>query len=386
MSPRTRQRDARRRARWSLAALTAIASPALAQGPFETAPVRLASYAIEALDAPGSSTGAASVALGVPDYRFVNDAGLSFGGTNTDVFDPGEATVLVYAFPLKNIADQADLVLSAFVGGSGATDDAQVQVEVSGDGVQFHTVATIATASGRTTYPHVQERHLESVKHFEVDFGAEDLVTHVRLSNLAGTPEGLRLDAVEGLYPLVGSVRAMEFRFEKYRGSDVNRFLLRIKNLADPGGVGIHELRIDKPDPPPQIWLQDTWTSLYSNRGQLLCVENCVFDNGPDIHYSRHAWSEDDVNEAPTGIGLGPGRQAAHRRWQNFDLDMGMPILTDFVFTVVFTDGTSHRFDFNDDVLGQELSGALYQKYMYFDPTPQISGPHQTYYYQYVQR
>ena len=61
----------------------------------------LASYAFSAQDAPGSSTGVAAVGLGIPDYQFVNDAGLGFGGTSTDVFSPGESTVLAFPRPLR---------------------------------------------------------------------------------------------------------------------------------------------------------------------------------------------------------------------------------------------------------------------------------------------
>ena len=102
----------------------------------ESSAAGLSSYATGATDVSGS-TGAASVALGVPDYHFINDVGLGFGGTSTDVFDVGEAVVLTFAAPLRNIPGQYDLVLSAFVGGLGATDNATVQVEVSSDDVTY---------------------------------------------------------------------------------------------------------------------------------------------------------------------------------------------------------------------------------------------------------
>lgn len=112
----------------------------------------LTSYAVEALDAPGSSTGAAAVALGVPDCHFVNDAGLSYGGTNADVFAPGEATVLRFPVPLRNAAGQVDLLVSAFVGGTGATDNAQVNVEVSSNGTSFTSAGSFQTQTGRDPF------------------------------------------------------------------------------------------------------------------------------------------------------------------------------------------------------------------------------------------
>ena len=75
------------------------------------------------------STGVSAVGLGVPDYMFVNDLGLGFGGTSSDVFNVGESVLLTFPIPLRIHASQHDLVLSAFVGGHGATDNAEVQVE-----------------------------------------------------------------------------------------------------------------------------------------------------------------------------------------------------------------------------------------------------------------
>jgi hypothetical protein len=342
----------------------------------------LSSYAIAAQDAPGSATGASSVALGVPDYAFVNDLGLGFGGGSSHVFGVGESTVLVFPEPLRNVAGQEDLLISAFVGGLGETDSALVRVDVSSNGVSFATVATFDTATGRTAYPFPQERNFDSVKHFAVDFGAADLVTHVRLTNLAGSAEGLRLDAVEGLHPDVASTHAFEIRFERYRPDFNQRFLVRIKNIADDGGVPIREFRIDRP-----LWilstLEDTDDSLFGLDGEFLCVENCIPDNGPLIDYTRMAWSFDGVSEAPQGFGLEPGMQAANVRDRNFDLDtLETTYLSGYTFTVTFADGTKHMFDYDADVLAEE--GNLYQKYLYFSGSPVESGPRPTDYYEFA--
>lgn len=343
----------------------------------------LTSYAVEATDAQGASTGAAAVALGVPDYHFVNDAGLAYGGTSVDVFDPSESTVLRFAAPLHNIPGQADLLISAFVGGAGATDDALVDVAVSSDGVVFTSAGSVQTSTGRDPFVFPpQEVGFESVKHFPIEFGAADLVTHVRITNVASTSEGFRLDAVEGLYPASGASHAFELRIDRFRQADTGRFRLRIKNLADPGGVAIRELRIEKgPDP---IRLEDTQISvprLYASGGALICVENCNADNAPDvIPFSRHAWSLDGVTEAPAGLGLEPGGQVANFRNANpsFDTDNAASFLEGFSLHVVFADGTEHSMSFEDDILVDGVPGALYQKYQYFDAMPIISGPHRT--------
>ncbi|MDP6761989.1 MAG: hypothetical protein QF860_03875 [Planctomycetota bacterium] len=353
----------------------------------------LSSYAMAAVDDPGSVTGATESALGVPDYDFTNDQGLGFGA-GAEAFDVGEATVLILSRPARDVAGQDDLVISAFVGGLGATDSALVEVSVSTDGVLFHTVGSFDTASGRTNYPHPHEEDFAGVKHFTVDLGGHDMTTHVRLANTAGSPEGLRLDSLEALHPHVPSSRAFELRLERYRGKNVLRFLVRIKNIAAPGGAGIHELRIDKPPPPADTNLQETWTRLYDQAGTaafdnvrplFLCVEGCIRDNGPDTLFSRHVWSEDGVRETPTGLGLPPGHQAAHKRYRNFDLDVpNSGYLSGFSFTVSFTDGTTHQFDFDGDVVGQASAGRLYQKYQYFDSTPAISGPLRTRTYEFI--
>ena len=344
----------------------------------------LSSYAIAAADAPGSSTGATAVALGIPDYQFVNDSGLSFGGTNTDVFDPNETTVFQFATPLKNVAGQPDMKVSAFVGGAGATDNATVQVETSSDGVNFLIATVFDTADGRTSYRFPQERAFESVKHFEVEFGAADNVTHVRLSNLGGTSEGLRLDALEGYHPHVLSNHAFEIRFERYRGNCCERFLVRIKNLATAGGAGIREFRINRPTGPGTT-LEETQRSLIGLNGEFMCVENCVPDNGPLIPFSRHAWSLDGVTEAPTGIGLAPGEQASHSRWWSFDLDTAAAtFLSGYSFVVTFTDSTSQTFDFDSDVIAMNEEGMEYQKYQYFGSSPAESMPRRVHYYQFT--
>jgi hypothetical protein len=354
---------------------------ALAGAPAAVAPAAaLSSYAVSAEDAPGSSTGAPVVALGVPDYRFVNDAGLPYGGTNADVFSPGESTVLAFPVPIRNVEGQHDLLVSAFVGGAGATDSAQVRVDVSSDGASFETATTFDTAQGRDpAYYPGQETGFESVKHFKVELGSADYVTHVRLTNLAGTAEGLRLDAVEGLHPFVESSHAFEIRFERYNKDSVQRFLVRIKNLSDVGGEPIRELRITKPDA-PSVRLEDTRRSIFATSGlaRFLCVENCVGDNVPVIPFSRHAWSLDGVSEAPPGVGLAPGLQAGNRRSESFDVDDNSGgYLTAFSFAVTFADGFVHAFDY-DDVLAQGARGAIYQKYLYFSSTPTLSGPRPT--------
>ena len=342
----------------------------------------LSSYAISAQDEAGSSTGAAAVALGVPDYAFVNDSGLGFGGSSSDVFGVGEATVLTFPEVLRNVAGLADLRISMFVGGLGASDSALVQVEVSDDGASYTNVGTFDSATGRTSYPFRQERDFDSVKHFDVDFGAEDFVSHVRLTNLAGTAEGIRLDAVEGLHPDVGSTHAFEIRFERYRPDFNQRFRVHIKNIADDGEVPIREFRIDRPTSIIST-LEDTDDSLLGLDGEFLCVENCIPDNGPLIDYTRMVWSVDGVNEAPAGVGLEPGREAVNERHRNFDIDtLGTTYLSGFRFTVTWADGASHEFDYDTDVLIEE--GNLYQKYLYFSGTPVESGPRPTDYYEFV--
>jgi hypothetical protein len=95
------------------------------------------------------------------------------------------------------------------------------------------------------------------------------------------------------------------------------------------------------------------------------------------------AWSLDGVSQAPAGVGLAPGRQAANARDRNFDIDTaGETYLHGFVFTVTFTDGTQTVFTYDDDVLIEE--GSLYQKYLYFDTAPAESGPRPTDYYEFV--
>lgn len=347
----------------------------------------LSSYAVEAEDEPGSSTGAAAVALGVPDYGCVGDAGLGFGGTNSDVFAPGESTVLRFPAPLRNVPGQADLLVSAFVGGAGASDAALVGVEVSSDGVAFTSAGSFDTATGRdpAAFP-PQETDFASVKHFAIEFGAADLVTHVRLTNLAGTAEGLRLDAVEGLHPATGASHAFELRVDRYRLDSTGRFRVRVKNLANPGGAGIRELRIE-PGPDPSR-LEDTYVplpALHGSGGALICVEHCIMDTTqtnpqPVIPFGRHVWSLDGVVEAPAGAGLAPGRQAANVRTgsPSFDTDDTASFLAGFTFHVVFTDDSEQSLSFEDDVVAGGVPGALHQKYQYFSAAPQISGPQRT--------
>lgn len=392
-------------------ALAAIAAALLGASQAQA----VSSYAIAAEDAPGSATGAAAVALGVPDYQFVNDLGAGFGGTNADVFGPGESTVLSFAAPIRNVPGRPDLRVSAFVGGSGASDDAQVQVEVSSDGVGFTSLGSIATSDGRSSsvFP-AQETGFASVKHFALELGAADRVTHVRLTNVASTAEGLRLDAIEGLWPETRADHAFEIRFERYRGDEVGRFLVRIKNLARAGGVPIRELRID----PSGIDLENTGGDAigtlnaglceesYSSMARadvgscesparLLCIENCVPDNwsppNAPIPYTRLVWSADGETEAAAGEGLDPGLVAANLRMHNFDTDPGTPppgappeFLPGYAFTITFADGATHGFDFDGDVLGQDTEGAEFQKYIYFNAMPALAGPRPVHYYEFV--
>lgn len=371
-----RRQACRRGAGMAALGLLAAALPATA----------LTSYPVEAVDDPGSSTGAGAVALGVPDYHFVNDAGLAYGGTNADVFAPGESTVLRFPVPLRNIAGQVDLLVSALVGGEGASDDAQVNVEVSSDGTTFASAGSFRTQSGRDPVLFgPSEAPFESVKHFGVEFGASDHVTHVRITNAAGTAEGLRLDAVEGLYPTSDATHAFELRVDRVRLASTGRFRVRLKNLAGPGGVPIRELRIERGPEPAR--LEDTTVSI--NRlygpGAFICVENCILDSTQQvpqmvIPYSRHAWSTDGISEAPAGIGLDPGRQAANSRIGNpsFDTDNSVNFLEGFSFHVVFADDTEQGLDFDADVLADGTPGALYQKYEYFSVNPIVSGPLRT--------
>ena len=369
--------------------------------PFAQPARAVTSYPIAATDAAGSATGAASVALGVPDYEFVNDVGL--GGANADVFGPGESTVLLFPAALRNIAGQPDLLVSAFVGGNGATDSAQVRVDVSSDGTNFVSAGSFDTADGRdvTKFP-FPEVAFESVKHFAIEFGAADNVTHVRLTNLASTATGLRLDAVEGLQPRTLSDYAFEIRFERYRNDSDGRFMMRLKNIARGGGVPIQELRIDRATL-PGVTLEDTETDLCAEQyaassnladctepARFLCVENCIGDSTqqnpqPLIPFSRHAWSLDGVTEAPAGEGMAPGQQARNPRAVSFDTDnTALTFLDGFAFTVTFADGFEHSFTFSEDVLGQMTEGAQFQKYLYFAANPAIVGPRPVYYYEFV--
>jgi len=367
---------------------------------------QFSSYADAATDVSGV-TGTSVVSLGVPDYQFINDAGLGFGGTNTDVFDVGESVELRFPVPLRNIPTQHDLVLSAFVGGLGATDNATVQVEVSSDGINYSVVDTFDTEearislSGPQIFPFTPEVDFEGVKHFFVDFGVEDFVTDIRLTNLAGTAEGLRLDAVEGLHPEVNSDHAFEIRFDRYRADPINgRFFVRIKNIGDVGGVPIREFRMTR-SPAPGTALEDTEGTLFvdiNKQGNgivgesMICAENCIDDNGPLIPFSRHAWSVDGVLEAPPGVGLDPGQQVRNPRsgggapiGGSFDTDHVNNVpdyLLGMTFQVTFADGFVHDFSYDNEVT--QGIGSLYQKYQYSDVTPSESLNLGADYYQFV--
>ncbi len=340
----------------------------------------LESYASSAVDIVGE-TGAGAVALGVPDYVFVNDAALGLGGTSVDVFDVGEAVELGFDVPLRNIPSQHDMIVSAYVGGLGETDNANVQVEVSSDGVNFVVVDSFETQEARMRGRDGPENDFAGVKLFFVEFGTENLVTHVRLTNTAGTAEGLRLDAVEGLHPSFDSARAFEFRIERYAPDFFDWFLVRIKNIAGPGGVPIREIKlIASPNPPAR--LENTEIDILSSAGDFICVENCIPNAGPGpIPFARFVWSLDGETEAPLGTGLSPGEQAATLRSKAFDVD-DANYLAEMNFEITFADGQTHQFSYDFDV--QQQIGSLFQKYLYFDPAPEEVGPLPTDYYQFV--
>ncbi|MBJ22480.1 MAG: hypothetical protein GY910_07355 [bacterium] len=344
------------------------------------------SYATGAFDEIGS-TGSASVALGVPDYFFVNDNGLGFGGTNVDTFDVGEATVLTFPLPLLNVAGQFDLIVSAFVGGLGATDNATVGVEVSSDGLNYADLGSFSTEEARVRSIERHERNFEGVKRFWIEFGVETDVTHVRLTNLSGTTEGLRLDAVEGVLPDTGRAHAFEIRFERYRVDASERFLLRLKNISsDLGGQPITGFTLEKL--PINEWMEDTIHSLLASDGvgEMLCVSNCVGDADglPGVHNATWAFSLDGLVPAAPGIGLEPGRSGAHERFRNVDIDALGTYLSGFTFWVEFADGVVIPFDFDTDVVGFGNIGARYQKYTYYSSTPSLSGPRTVHYFEYA--
>ena len=339
----------------------------------------LSSYATAAVDVVGT-TGAAAEALGVPDYHFVNDVGLGFGGTSSEVFAVGESVDLSFPVPIRDVAGQHDVILSAFVGGLGATDNATVQVEASTDGTNFTLLTTFDTEEARDRSQDRWENDFEGVKHFFIEFGGLDFVTHIRLTNLSGTAEGLRLDAVEGLHPDVASTHAFEIRFDRYRPDFNSRFFVRVKNIGDPGSVPIREIRMTR-STLPLATLEDTDDPLFGVDGDFICVEHCIPDNGPLIPFTRYAWSVDGTVEAPPGVGLEPGRQAASSRNRTFDTD-NIDFLSGMTFRVTFTDGLVHDFDYDNDVMKD--IGSLYQKYLYFSDTPSESWNRPTYYYEFV--
>jgi hypothetical protein len=335
------------------------------------------SYATLATDVVGV-TGASSVAIGVPDYQFVNDLGLGFGGTSIDVFEIGESAVLSFPSPLRNIASQHDLILYAFVGGLGATDNANVQVEASTDGVNFAVIATFDTSEARSRSQDLFENDFEAVKHFFIEFGALDGVTDIRLTNLGGTSEGLRLDALEGLHPDVAGTHAFELRIERSRLDEWQQFKLRVKNIADPGGVPIREIRINN-STIPFATIEETSLSIEGSSGDFICVENCRENctvnctpmNLPSVPFVRYAWSLDGDVEAPAGVGLEPGQQAAHHPSFGIDTDSSDPYLSGYSFEITFADGVVHFIDYDVDV--EKEIGSLYEKHLYFSSSPVLS-------------
>jgi len=348
----------------------------------------LTSYSIGATDDVGS-TGASANALGVADYLFINDDGLGFGGTNTDVFDVGEATTMTFPFPLHDVPGQHDLIISAYVGGLGEIDDATVQVEVSSDGALFSIADTFDTSEARNRDRDRQENDHPGVKHFWIDFAGTDAVTHVRLTNLAGTAEGLRLDSVEGVHPDTDSTHAFEVRFERYRVDGAERFLFRLKNVSDTvTGQPVTGFYLERS--PPNEWLEETiWPFLASDGvGSMICVFNCVddADMSPGVPSAEWGYSLDDATPAPPGVGLEPGRYVAHERFRNIDVDTnGQTYLTHFTFYVEFADGRQFPFTWNEDVVGFGNLGQLYQKYTYYNANPALSGPRDVHHYESVE-
>ena len=340
----------------------------------------LSSFATGATDLSGV-TGATTSSLGPPDYLFINDQGLGFGGTSAEVFGVGESVELIFPVPLRNIVNQHDIVFSVYVGGLGATDNATVQVEVRADSGSFVIVDSFDTDEARDRDQDRQENDFDGVKHFFVDFASEDHVVAIRLTNLAGTAEGLRLDAVEGLHPLVDSLHAFEIRFDRWRPDSYAFFFVRIKNISDVGGVAIREFKMTR-SPTPFSTLENTIHNLIGLTGDLICVENCITNSGPLIPFSRHAWSIDGLVEAPVGVGLDPGQQVAHPRFNGFDTD-NTDYLSGLVFEVLFTDGFVHQFTYDDDVM--KVVGSLYQKYLYFREDPVESWNRPTDYYQFAE-
>lgn len=362
-----------------------LALAALVSAPAHAA---VLSYPIAAIDEVGV-TGAATEAIGVPNYRFVNDAGLGFGGTSTEVFDVGESTVLVFPNPLRDIPTQHDLIVYAFVGGLGATDDATVLVEASTDGSTYTPVAQFDTSEARDRDQDFFENDFEAVKKFFVEFGGLDGVTHVRLTNLAGTSEGLRLDALEGLHPTVSAQHGFELRLHRSREDSWQHFRIQVRNVGDPGGVPIREIRVNNTSD-PTTRLELTAIPIESVDGDFICVENCLeictqppcTPPPPRIPFSRHVWSIDGTTEAPPGTGLAPGRAASHPSTFGMDTDSDFPYLSGYSFEITFTDGTVVFVDYDADVV-KEI-GSLYEKYSYFDPMPLLSWNRPVDYYEFV--
>ena len=196
------------------------------------------------------------------------------------MFAPGESTVLRFPVPLRNIPGQIDLLVSAFVGGDGASDTALIDVATSSDGIAFTSAGNFETATGRdpSVFP-PQETAFESVKHFPIEFGATDLVTHVRLTNLAGSAEGLRLDAVEGLHPA-------HRRLARLRAARRALSPRQHGPLPDPREESRRSGRRRDPRAahragPRSRRLEDTYVplpALYGSGGSLICVEHCIAD------------------------------------------------------------------------------------------------------------
>jgi hypothetical protein len=345
----------------------------------------VSSYPVAVSEIVGVS-GASLVAMGVPDYQFVNDVGLGFGGTNADVFDFGESVDFLFPVPLRNIRSQHDLILYAFVGGLGSVDNATVRVQASTDGINFSTIATFNTSEARSRPQDSFENDFEAVKHFFIEFGTLDGVTHIRLTNIGGTSEGLRLDALEGLHPNVGSSHAFELRLERSRVDEWQQFKVRVKNISDPRGVPIREIRINN-SVTPNSTLEQTQFSIESAVGDFICVENCIANctvdcNPIPLPFSRHVWSLDGLVEAPAGLGLAPGHQAAHHPAFGVDLDSIDPFLSGYSFEITFADGVVQVVDYDLDV--EKGIGSLYEKYLYFSPTPALSWNRPVSFYEFV--
>ncbi len=139
----------------------------------------------------------------------------------------------------------------------------------------------------------------------------------------------------------------------------------------------------------PASRLENTDMDLESVDGDFICVENCVpicmvdcQTPPPTIPFSRYVWSIDGLVEAPAGIGLAPGRAAAHSPAIAIDTDSLHPYLSGYSFEVTFTDGLVVTFDYDADV--EKEIGSLYEKYPYYSSTPTYSWNRPVDFYEFI--